>query len=103
MPLSGQRLEPDLASGFPVDEDCTLLEIPEDALNLFERAAKVFGDLSRQHVRIRQLGGVLQRLILQPEEVEAALVPRNDLLVGEHSPPAFRILLLVPRRLALAR
>jgi len=40
-------------SGFPIDEGRTLLEVTEDALDLFQGTAEVFGDLSRQHVRVR--------------------------------------------------
>ena len=41
------------ASRFTIDDGRTLLEIPEDALDLFEGTAEVFGDLGRQHVRVR--------------------------------------------------
>lgn len=40
-------------SGFPIDEGRTLLEVPEHAFDLLQGAAEVFGDLSRQHVRVR--------------------------------------------------
>lgn len=43
---------PELASGFPVDECRTLLEVPKDALDLLQGTAKVFGDLSRPYVRV---------------------------------------------------
>src|SRR5258708_19094643 len=89
------------AVSVPIDEARTLLEIPENALDLLHGAAEVFCDLSLQHVRVWQLGGILQRVVLQPEDVEAALVPRHDLVVGEGAPTSFSVLLLVPRRLTL--
>src|SRR3990167_5885486 len=52
-------------------------------------------------MRVGQLGRVLQALVLEPEDVEAALVAGGKLLVGEDAPAAIGVLLLVPRRLAL--
>ena len=40
-------------SGFPIDEGRTLLEVPEDAVDLLQGAAEVFGDLRGQHVWVR--------------------------------------------------
>jgi hypothetical protein len=36
-----------------MDEGRTLLEVPQHALDLLQGIAKVFGDLNRQHVRVR--------------------------------------------------
>jgi hypothetical protein len=38
----------------------TRLQVSEDALDLLQGTSEVFGDLSRQHVRFRQLGRILQ-------------------------------------------
>ena len=38
-------------SGFPIDEGRTLLEVPEDALDLLQGTSEVFGDLgSKRYV-----------------------------------------------------
>ena len=52
-----------------------LSQIPKDVLNLRQRNLQVVGDLLRQHVRLRQIRGVLQALIPQPREIQAHLVP----------------------------
>ena len=39
-------------SGLPIEDGRTLLEIPEDALDLLQGTAEVFRDLSRQNVRV---------------------------------------------------
>ncbi len=45
---------------------------------LLQGTPEVFGDLSRWHVRVRQPGGIFERVVLQPQDVAAALVPRHD-------------------------
>ncbi len=44
---------PKPVSAFPIREGRTLLEIPEDALDLLQGTAEVFRDLSRQNVWVR--------------------------------------------------
>ena len=46
-------------SAVPIDDGRLLLEIAENALDLIQGIAEVFGDLSRQHMGVRQLGRIL--------------------------------------------
>ena len=79
LPLTRVRLVCPLDGFLPPMMAGSLLKVPEDAFNLFQGTAEVFREVSRQDMRVRQLGRVFQRLVLQPEDVEAALVSRNDL------------------------
>ena len=46
----------------------------------------VHGDLIGDHVGVGQVGGILQALVLGPEEVQAQLVTVHDLGVREIAP-----------------
>src|SRR2546427_2724932 len=76
------------------------LQICQDTLDLAQRVPQILGDLLGQDVGIGEVGGVLETLVAQPEQVEAELVARQDLLVAI-GPPAPLRRLLRPRRLAL--
>lgn len=46
----------------------------------------------RDHLRRRQVVGIGQRLVLEPEDVEAGLVPGHEILVLVHPPPTIGLL-----------
>jgi short-subunit dehydrogenase len=77
------------------------LEVAERTLDLLRRRPQIPRDLLREDVRVGQPGRVLERLILQPEQIEAAFVAGDQLVVAERAEAPLRVLLLVPERLAL--
>jgi hypothetical protein len=60
-----------------------LLQILRDRRELFQRGFQVGGDLGGDHVGRRQVGGFLQRLVLQPEDVEVELVAPGQFFLVE--------------------
>jgi hypothetical protein len=50
---------------------------------LIERSLQILDDLSGDHIGGRQVGGVLQAVVLEPENVEAGLVTLYQLFIGE--------------------
>ena len=52
----------------------SLLQITGNQCKLIQRGLKVFHDLGRDHVRIGQVRGVFQAVVLQPEDVQAGFV-----------------------------
>ena len=76
-----------------------LLQVGQNLLHLAEGGTQVVGDLAREHVGLGQVGGILQALVAQPDEVQAHLVAADDLVI-RIGPPAPLRLLLRPRRLA---
>src|SRR5438876_7565372 len=69
------------------------LEVRQNALDLAERVPQVLGDLLGQDVRVGKVGRVLQTLVAQPEQVEAELIARGDLVIGIGAPAPVRCLL----------
>src|SRR5436190_15074231 len=76
------------------------LQIRQNTLDLPKRVPQVLGDLLGQDMRIGEIRGVLEALVAQPEQVEAELVARQDLVVAIWPPASVRRL-LGPRRFAL--
>ena len=66
-----------------------------DAPELLQRGFQALHDLPRQDRRIGQVVGVLQALVLEPEDVQAGLVPFHQIVIAE-GPEAFRLLSVVP-------
>ena len=58
-----------------------------DQLEFLQRGAQVLDDLASEDVRFREVGGVFQALVAQPEDVEAGLVPCHQLVVGDPPEP----------------
>ena len=54
---------------------------------------QVVDDLQCQFIRLGQIVQIGKALVFQPENIQAGFVTRDDLLVIEFSPAAFRILL----------
>jgi hypothetical protein len=50
---------------------------------LVQRSLQVFHNFRRDHVRSRQVGGVFQAIVLQPEDVQACFVALNQVVVIE--------------------
>ena len=69
---------------------------------MFPGGLEVVGDLTGQYVGRGEVVGVLQALVLEPEDVEAHLVTGEELVVAE-GPPAAVGVLLAPGRLPLRR
>ena len=63
-----------------------------DRLELLERGAQVFGDLGSNQIGVGQVGGVFERLVLEPEDVEADLVALEQLVITVGAPAAVRAL-----------
>src|SRR5437867_3436394 len=74
------------------------LQVRQHALDLAERVPQVLSDLLGQHMRLREVGRVLQTLVAQPEQVEAELIARGDLVIGVGPPASVRRLLRPCRR-----
>ena len=51
------------------------------------RRLEVLDDLLRDHLGRREVVGVLEGLVAEPEDVEAGLVARDQLVVGEPLEP----------------
>jgi hypothetical protein len=71
--------------------------LPEAVESSFE----VFNDLLCQIVRLWQVIEVCEALVFKPEDVEARLVARGQLLVSELAPATFRVLFGIPSCFAL--
>src|SRR5690606_21713533 len=56
-----------------------------------QRRSQLLDDLRRNDIRLRQVRRGLERLVPQPEDVEARLVPGNQLLVRERAPATLRV------------
>jgi len=50
-------------------------------LELLQCRPQVLNDVARENIRFGQVLGVLQTVVLQPEDVEVRLVPLNELVV----------------------
>ncbi len=71
----------------PTSEPLSLLrQILGDFGELFQRSLQVFDDFSRQHLRLGQMGRVLQAFVAQPENVQADLIAGQQFLVSEAAP-----------------
>lgn len=68
-----------------------LINAPE----LLHRRPQILHDLRRQHVGVGEVVTVLQDLVLQPEDVQADLVARQQVVIGEGA-EALRLLPVVP-------
>ena len=62
---------------------------------------EVIDDLFREVRGFRQVVEVGEAVVLEPEEVQAGLVPGDEFFIGELPPTAVGVLLGVPRFLAL--
>lgn len=54
-----------------------------DERELVERGLQILHNLGGNHVGGGQVGGILQALVLQPENIQAGLVPLHHLVVIE--------------------
>src|SRR5205814_852574 len=61
----------------PTARDCSLLQVSQHAVDLLKGASQVVCDFLGQYLWLRQVRGVLQRFVLEPEDIEAAFVARN--------------------------
>src|SRR5438445_1153681 len=66
------------------------LQVRQNTLDLPQRVPQVLRDLLGQDMGIREVGRVLETLVTQPEQVEAELVARQDLLVAIWPPAPIR-------------
>ena len=57
------------------------LQVSEHILDLRERGPQIIRDLLRKQVRLGEVGRVFEALVAKPEEIEADLVARRDLIV----------------------
>ena len=57
-----------------LNETLPRLQIRRDLGELLQRRLQIFDDLGGDHVGVGQVGGVLQALVLEPEDVQAELV-----------------------------
>lgn len=62
-------------------------------MEALQRALQILDDLVRQHVGTRQVVQVRERLVLDPENVEARLVALHQLLRVKPAPAALGVLL----------
>jgi hypothetical protein len=76
------------------------LQVPEHLLHLLQHAAQIFGDFGGNHVGLREVVGIEQALVFQPEQIEADLVAGQQILQLVDTPAASRGL-LAPGGLAL--
>ena len=68
--------------------DLLCFKTVSNSRKLLKCRLEIIGDVLCQHVGFREVVAVFQRLITQPEQVEAGLIPRRQLLVVVASPPA---------------
>ena len=68
-----------------------LLQVLRDGGELLQRRFQVVRDLLGNQLRRRQIGGLFEGVILQPEDVEVYLVALGQLVVGKGS-EAFALL-----------
>ena len=61
----------------------TFIQLLCDIFELQQGCLQTGDDLLGQHIRIGQVLRIFQGLILQPEDVQADLVTRHDLIIGE--------------------
>jgi hypothetical protein len=58
-----------------------------DRCKLLQSRFQFFSDSQRQHVRIRKVRAVFERLVPKPENVEINLVPFRQFVIGEAFEP----------------
>ena len=73
-----------------------LRQSPDDTTKTVQSGLHVLDDLGGQIIRFRQVIQIGQTFVLEPEDVQAALVPCDDLFTGELAPPPFGIGSRVP-------
>ena len=70
-----------------------LTQLRFQLLKALQSALEVFNDIIGQHVGRRQAVQIGEGFILDPEDIEAGLVPREDVGNVEFAPAAVRVLL----------
>ena len=63
-----------------------------ELLKAFECALEIFDDIVCQHIRRGQVVQIGKGLVLDPEDIEAGLVPRKDVGNIEFAPAAIRVI-----------
>ena len=66
-------------------------QVSQNQLELFKRCAQVFDDLGGDHVGVFQVGRVFQAVVLEPEDVEAELIPLRELVIAVRPPSALGV------------
>ena len=61
----------------------SLSNISRDQHKLIQRGLQVLSDFSGDHVRIGEIGRILQALVLQPENIQADFVTFQQVFVSE--------------------
>ncbi len=98
-----RRVQPNNKHALTLHSLCISILVSEVFRNQFEllqRRFQVFDHLLRDHLRSRKVLRVLQRFVLEPEDVEARLVACDKFLVAVGAPAAVGVLLR-PRGFAL--
>ena len=62
-----------------------------NGFKLLKSGAKVFGNFCGDDVRIREIVGIFEAFIFEPEDVEAQFIPLEQFFIRKGAPPALRI------------
>jgi hypothetical protein len=83
------------------NELCDLIQTHQNPAEATQPCLEVLDDLLGKLIWLRQVIEVSEALVFEPEDIEARLVARGQLLIGELALATFRVLVRIPSCFAL--